>query len=290
MPWREYKTEAEWLAAKRQYLGCSELGAALGVDQFNGPLGVWGKKAMDIETREHQLIRYGRYMEPFTSDEYTRATGRPMRNPGDYVLKVHDDIPWLAATLDREQEGSDTHPALGDGEGVAELKALRRGKADSWPKSYELQLQGQMACTGASWGSLVAWVGGQQLVWKDFLRDEAQFEWILPRLEIFWWHVQNKVPPPDVSPKSLPAAKEIWAQSDGSTVDMDDEKSLDIVSRWEVAQDRKKHWTDRRASLELQVRAKLGDASFGNLGDGTYIKKREINSTPPRTQIVRWQP
>jgi len=57
-----------------------------------------------------------------------------------------------------------------------------------------------------------------------------------------------------------------------------------------VAQDRKKHWTDRRASLELQVRAKLGDASFGNLGDGTYIKKREINSTPPRTQIVRWQP
>lgn len=268
-----------WLSERRSFLGASEVAAVLGEDPYAGPLAVFARKVAGIEAEETSLMRRGRRLEPVIAAEYADVTGREVIEPPPYEVIRHQDLPWLGCTLDRRTRGSEQMPAPAEGDAPLELKLVGRAHADEWregraPLGHQLQLQIQIACTGAAWGSLCGLVGldsdGPEV--RDFPRHDRALAAVLPRLEAFWRCVERREPPPaDGLAGTSEAIRILWADEDGSTVDLDEEV-LGVVERWERAK-ATRNGSDREADLlGNELRRRMGSASFARLPDGSLLE------------------
>jgi putative phage-type endonuclease len=273
----ELNNRAEWLAARRRFITASDVAAVLGLSPFGSPLSVYAAKVAGVEMEETPWMRRGRRMEAVVADEYAEVTGRPVVNPGPYVLAVHPDLPWLAATLDRETGSSALLPAPAHGAGPLEIKAPRDAHGwedDKAPLHYELQLQTQIACTRATWGTLCALLGqdADGPVVRDRLPHARALAGVVPQLEEFWARVQRQDPPPvQELPREADAVRALWADANDLTVELDD-AALDLVERWERAKAARNEADKLARQLDTHLRALMKSATFGQLPDGSYIK------------------
>jgi putative phage-type endonuclease len=278
-----------WLRTRRELVTASDCAAIIGEDPRRGPLAVYVDKVGDVEPEETVPMRRGRRLEAAIADEYADQTGRPVGALGEYEITRHPEIPWLGATLDRTTDGSlaDPDPFGGtvaesrDGRviGRAPLQIkMAIGSAREWkdepPLGYVVQVQVEMACYSATWGALAALVGPGPLATVDLVRDDAFFATLVPQLERFRWHVQNRVPPEaDGKPGTSAAIRRLWAGEDGETVPLDEE-ALRLAAEWEAAGAQEAAAKDIAAGIENRLRARLGSASFGALPDGRFLSLR----------------
>jgi putative phage-type endonuclease len=266
----------QWLARRRDLVTASDIAAILGVDPRRGPLAVYAAKVSDVvEPEERRWMAFGRRVEGAIADWYADETGRPALDLGAHEIQVHPDIPWLGATLDRRTAGSEAHPAPADGQGPLEAKAVAGFKAREWvedpPLPYIVQVQVQMACTGAQWGSLAALVGGIALAWKDLVRDEAFLAAALPVLEAFRMRVLRRDPPEaDALPGTSEALRKLFPQDDGETVPLEAE-ALALADEWEAAKLLKTDAESKVDELGNKLRLRIGSATFGALPDGSLL-------------------
>jgi putative phage-type endonuclease len=259
---------AEWLERRLHSLGASEVPAVLGVDPRRGPTHVYASKLGLVRTEETSQMRMGRRMEPVIADEYAERTGRLVRNLGAFTIKRHPDLPFLTATLDREVIAPDQA-----GPGPLECKAVWAGKAADFdvepPVQHMVQLQTQMAVTGASWGSLAALIGGLEFWWADIPRNDAFIAAMLPQLEAFWRHVTSREPPPaDGTDGTRVALHALYPKDSGETIAMPPQ-ALEQADRLDKLREEIDAREDEKATLEAQVKAALGFATWGVLTDGS---------------------
>ena len=282
-------TEREqWLLRRRSMLTASDVAAVLGVDPRRGPLAVYLDK-IGLDTRSEdeaarRWLRFGRDVEGAIANWYADETGRPARDLGATEIQTHADLPWLGATLDRQTNGVESCPAPMvphmAGDGPLELKAAAGMKAREWrdepPLHYQIQLQAQMACTGAQWGSLCALIGGVAITWRDLLRDDAFLGVALPKLEAFWLRVQRRdQPEADALPGTSEAIRQAWPTDDGETVDLGPH-ALELVEEREAAQQAIEAAERRKALASNQLRALMGTATFSALVDGSFLSLRTV--------------
>lgn len=281
-----------WLAARRELLTASDCAAVLGVDPRRGPLAVYASKVGQIEQEQTAWMKWGRRVEGAIADWYAEETGRPVVDLGAHEIQRHPDVTWLGCTLDRVTAGSAAHPdpagnysshvnGLGPRTGPLDAKAVAGFKAAEWredpPLHYVVQVQVQMACTGAQWGGLVALIGGIALAWRDVQRDDAFLAAALPKLEEFWLRVQRRDPPEaDALPGTSEAIRRLWAHADGETIPLDDE-ALSIVTQWDAAKVVRDSAEETKEEAENRLRARLGFASYGRLPDGSVLTLKETN-------------
>lgn len=273
----------QWLEERRKHIGASDVAAILGVDPWRGPLAVYADKVGGVSQSDKRWMRYGRKLEGVIAEMYGEDTERPVLDLGAFEIQRHPDLPFLGATLDRLTRGSEAHPdPFGrhtDDAGPLECKAVAGFKAKEWredpPLHYQVQLQAQLACTGAPWGSLAALIGGVALAWRDLERNDKFIGAMLPRLEAFWLRVQRREPPPaDALPGTSDAVRALWATEDGETVPLD-HAALQLVTSWEAAKTRIGAAKDTADQLENELRARLGSASFASLPDGSLLTLRQ---------------
>jgi len=264
-----------WLAERQQLVTASDVAAILGEDPRRGPAAVWAEKVGEVEIDEAPWMRRGRRLEPAIAEEYSEVTGRPVHGRDPYLIVRHPELPWLAATLDRETEGCPTNPGLAAGRAPLELKAVGGGGVREWreepPLHFQIQVQIQMACTGRQWGSLTALLSGLTLTWHDLARNDRFLAAALPRLEEFRLRVQRREPPEaDGLPGTTAALKALYADEDGETVPLDID-AFQLTEAWELAGAECRHCDATRQDLENQLRLRLGEATFGALPDGSFL-------------------
>lgn len=275
----------KWLKRRRGLLTASDAAAVLGYDKFKGPLAVWANKVHGVDSEVSRPMRFGSFVEDFIDSEYEIESGYSLHDPGDFEISIHPDVPWLGATLDRECRTPD------NGTGAVELKAIspRTCTAQQWvecpPQGYILQNQVQMACAEMLWGTLVAFIGGADLVWYDHLRDDELLASMYPLLDEFWGYVQRKEPPPDTIPGINIVAKRTWTETDGGTVQM--EEYAELADKWEYHKEQKREHTKEEMSLQGQLRVKIENKSFGMLGDGTYLERKQFKDGRINLKRVR---
>lgn len=277
-------TEAEWLAVRREGIGASEWAAILGVDPRKGPLAVYAEK-LGYQQEDAMVLRRGRRLEPVIADEYATETGRPVVNPGAHSVARSSLLPYLTATLDRLTAGSTKTPGPVPDPALVplELKALlgphyrSEWEDDGSPVWYEIQLQAQMFVTGAEWGSLGGLVGlSEPIAVRDHRRNDAFISAALPRLEEFWLRVQRRQPPPaDGLPGTTEAVRKLWGRENGQTVALEP-GALALVEAWERASLGKARAIQERDRLDNDIRALLGNATFGALADGSFVTLRTV--------------
>lgn len=267
----------QWLARRRELITASDCAAILGVDPRRGPLEVYLEKTTDVDlVEETRWMRYGRKVEGAIADWYEFDTGRVTEDLGAHTIQQHPDLPWLGATLDRQTGGSQAHPAPGEGiRGPLEAKAVAGFKANDWhedpPLHFVIQLQIQIACTKAEWGTLAALIGGVSLVWKDQRRDDDFLAAAIPALEAFRGRVLRRDPPPsDGLEGTHTAVKRAWPFTQGETIALEPDVA-EMVDEWERLKAAKTEAEKAARAAEDDLRVRMGSASFGALTDGSFL-------------------
>jgi predicted phage-related endonuclease len=288
----EIITREEWLEKRRNHLGASEVAAILGEDDKRGPLHVYASKVHGYSIEDNKVLKYGREMEAPIATIYADETGRPVRDPGSTLYQYHPDIKWLAATLDRETEGTEENPSPSTGTGALEIKNIDIPglRPEEWNADNEeifpfvIQNQIQMACAGFEWGSVTGKFPYYNLCWFDQLKDEEFLEATYPVLEEFWDRVLRKDPPPaDSLPGTLDVCKRMWKNETGETVSLDADW-LAMADEWEQAKSEARKADKTAKSLEAKLRAEMKDNTFGLLVDGTILT---LKTTHKKGHVVK---
>ena len=162
----------EWLEARKSFVTASNIASACGLNPYKSEFAYWQEWHGHVDPPDLsgvEAVEWGRRLEREIASAYHERTARPLTELPPFSFLVSLDYPGLAATPDRWTRDP-------RGPGVVQIKNVGLRQADEWvddsPAHYRIQLQAEMAVTGATWGSLVALVGGQRLVFHDYERNE----------------------------------------------------------------------------------------------------------------------
>jgi putative phage-type endonuclease len=279
----ELATREDWLAARQEAIGASEVAAVLGVSPFMTPLELFSLKVGVLDPAdETELMRLGRRLEPVVATLYEEETGRQLWDPGPYTLLRNPAILRLVATLDREIVATpDARPP-----GVLEIKTTGYRYLDAWaeepPLHVQVQAQAQLAVTGHTWASVAALIGGQRFLWCDLKRNDAFIDVMVECIERFWGRVEQRDPPPPGA-VDLEVLRALYPQDTAPSVVLPRE-ALEWDRQWEQAKAELKEWQRRADEAEGKLKATMGAATYGLLPDGVgrYAWKTHLRHDPPR--------
>ena len=269
-------TRDEWLEARRNSIGASEVAAVLGESPWASPLSVWYDKVHGGQEADKDHLSFGLAMEDAIAGLYRRRTKRQVNALDPYTIEYHKDIPWLSATFDR-QVWKDSRP------GALELKHVSgfQTKKDEWsfapPDYYVYQLQTQIAVGDFAWGSLAGVFPGAQLEVYDTVPRPEFLEAAYPHLEKFWKHVLDKTPPaPDGKLPSLDILKRMYPNDSGETVALNEQKWVDLMNERLKLKAKMKQDNDRVKEINAMFKLEMKEATYAVLLDGTQITSRVI--------------
>lgn len=182
--------DAEWHERRAKGIGGSDAATILGVSPFKSPLRLWMEKRREVEpedldAREH--IYWGITLEHTICEEYTRRTGRQVREVG--TIYQHPQHPWMLCNVDRDvitrgprvileaKNVSSYHFAASDWgmEGTAQV-----------PPYYYAQCQHNCAVTGAVQCDMPVLIGGNLFRIYAVPRDEAFIGTLIAKEQAFW--------------------------------------------------------------------------------------------------------
>ena len=193
----------EWYEARKGKLTGSNIGAALGINNYKAPDDLIRQMVRDYHDAEPEFTgniatEYGTNYEALAAVEYLGATGLMAEECGFFVHPEHD---WLGASPD----------GLIEDDGVLEIKcpfSKRDDKKLSFlsvedQPHYHAQMQIEMACTGRNWCHFFQWNKyGYKLVTVDF--NQEWFDENLPVLEAFYKKYLSELDNPEhLEPKRV---------------------------------------------------------------------------------------
>lgn len=283
----------DWLWRRMTGFGSSDSAGLLNhgyVDQ--SPLTVIDSKINPPRDKnEIKRLRIGKLMEPALRAIFSDETGMPCFPIGDFTILQHREIPWLMATLD----GGTLDEVFGPG--PVELKNVSNWNKSEWesseaPLKFNIQVQHQLAVTGAKRGYLLGLIGGNEPIVKAIDRDERFIGAMIKALEKFWQYVERKeLPPVDESEATARMLAQFWPEDSGATVMLpheSDEWAADIAK----ASEDEKNAKERKTFAGNKIKACIGEASFGVTPAGRKFSwktqsKREYVVSASTTRVLR---
>jgi putative phage-type endonuclease len=280
-----------WLAAREGGIGGSEVGALIGVSEYETPFSVFNaKKTGGKDLSGVAAVKWGHRFEDAVAEEVAETIGLVSRFAGGLWARI--DNPVLRVTPDRFA----TKPRAWKALGVIECKTA--GDDDEWesgsitpggngtgraPLSYQAQIQWQMGILGLRKGWLGCYVSNQA---RDFYVVEIDFdpEWfreMVDEAERFWVkHILADEPPMhDLRhPKTEELLKKIHPVVVKPSVDLPEE-----ATEWLADYQRAKAAAEK-ANRDLDeiknfFRMWTGDAGAGYLGDQKVVSYPAVNTS-----------
>jgi putative phage-type endonuclease len=285
----DYKTREAWLAARSEFIGASEVAALFGLlpKAWGSMYTVWAEKiglAPPVEFTG-EWLEWGQLLEEPIARRYEMVTGRTLWNGGGpYCVAQHPRLPILRCTPDRFVIGAPDRQT--DHPGILQIKNAAWFKEEDWydgpPPYIQMQVQAEMACTGAEWASTAVLIGGNKFKHVDVERNQGVIDEIEEQVEHFWHtYVLTRTPPEiDGSEATSRMLRRLHPMDDGSTVYLTEE-DLAVVQSWEAAKAeitvsnraQKVHKALKDES-DNRLRAAIGSATFGALPDGRILSLR----------------
>lgn len=258
-----------WLTARRQGLGGSEVAAILGIHPYRSALEVYADKvgaplpANDVS----EPALWGQIFEGPILTEYARRSGREVVRSNELLRSRAR--PWQTVTPDGVQYSG--VPKGCSGPGTAEVKTTGFGDWNEQIPAYVLvQVQHELAVTGAEWGTLI-WLPfpERKLEWRD-LTPHAEFQaLLLERVDGFWRRVLERRPPDadgsDSAKRALFALEPDLVEECVELVDADP-----IADELEQISASIQALEARKSLISNRVLQTLGECKVGLLEDGRY--------------------
>lgn len=92
---------ADWLTARRQGIGASEIASVMGLSPWESPFSLWWRKREGWEVDANDEMRVGTHLEPAIADWFAETNLHENLVIEHAGLHAHDERPWQLATPDR---------------------------------------------------------------------------------------------------------------------------------------------------------------------------------------------
>ena len=165
-------TRDEWLLARKNSIGASEVAAVMGISKYQTPYDIYQDKiSPDLKSLpDSWRLFIGREAEEPIARYYVQQTGRQVKK--DNKIRLAEKYPFISANLDRviTPSGNETDEDK-VGPGILECKITDTIARKSWDAEYPLeyfcQVQHQLFVMGWNWAELAIGVG----VFRSFFRS-----------------------------------------------------------------------------------------------------------------------
>ena len=277
-----------WLEARRSLIGASEAAAILGEHPYLSGLDVYLEKAEGLEAEGGaEYLHWGLIFEEPILTEYGRRRGLPVRRFGELIRSRSK--PFMGSTIDGLQIDPDRARLLGspgdfehvdpDALGITEIKMTSFAwDPEDLPVYIQIQVQAQLFVAGLERATIV-WLPfpSRQLQWVDVAAHPSFQGLLVEACELFWRRVEAKdPPPPDGSPHAMRAVQRLYAQDDGSEIELSEEV-LTKVDRWQALAFEHREAKKAEQAIKAEILHALGNASLGRLPDGRAVSGKTIN-------------
>lgn len=273
-------SRAEWLEARRPYIGASDTPAIMGCDDFRSRLEVYADKLGRIDRPAGEAAIVGLELEPVLLWWFSRRLGRRLKR--NTSLHASNRYPWMACTPDAFDEHGVPY----------QVKVTSRAGwgVDQLPDYVWWQVQHEQVVLGADESHVVAltyapWGGGLLPRELHIPADAAAHRRVIEATQEFWELLIAETPPdPDGSTSSAAALAALHPSDDGSTIDLsgDAERITKRLRRLDRAHARIRA---EREKLRQKIKAALGDAREGRLPDGSRWVLSTSSREPPRRSL-----
>ena len=169
----------EWLKAREEGIGASEVAAILGISPWETPFSLYLKKTHQAPpTEENDAMRRGHYLEDAVVQWWMHETGEQViKASAADIIYVHPEFPYMRVTPDRIVKGRKK---------ILEVKSTAIQMGETIPDYYLAQVTYQMYVTGIHQAELIYIQGG--LTFGRFIvdYDEEFAEFIAAKVTEFW--------------------------------------------------------------------------------------------------------
>lgn len=257
-------TRKQWLKLRRQSVGASEAAALFNLHPFHSPFSLWAEKTGQVEPEDEKNDQqeFGLAIEPYLAKRYREKTGRTVERLPKYTVYHCGNA---SATPDRVFRDTEVAPP-----NPLELKSgIFFDPKEELPAHWQVQINQQMLCTGAARGSFAILGSFHRFFTYDVERNEAFLSLLIEKIDEFWEHVKKGTPPPvDGHAATTEALKRLHPKDSGETVALPAEAEYWTA---ELAAVKKhiKEFEARKSELENQLKAAIGDATYGRMADGS---------------------
>lgn len=248
---------AEWLAARKNYIGGSDIAAILGVHPYKSAMDVWADKLNQAPPFEGNLrTRLGHQLEAFVADEFVAATGLDVRESGSWL--TDPQVKYFGGRVDRI-----VPPA-----NVVEIKTVGAHASHRWedgpPDEVVCQLQWYLMLTGGNTGYAVALhLGEGRLQIHEMGADADLIAEMREVGERFWAeHILTGIPPaPDGSDATATLIRSLLPTSRDELVIEATPELTDVVRDLESVTQQARAAYKRKAELEQRIQLAMGEAA-----------------------------
>lgn len=263
-----------WLAMKSNTIGSSEVATVVGMNPYESPLKLWGRKTGKIPPIETTpAMEIGTHMEPIIGKLFGKKMRLVMERAN--IMACHPIHEWATAS-------PDFWAKLADGPKIVETKFTTPRNRHIWdygtPDYYMLQLNWQLGVCGINHGYVCGLIGGdaEELVHENLAFSEELFDYCLERAGAFIECVKRDIPPTAIAGESALLAK-IQGPRVDAVMSVPSDK-LHLVEYFEAVKqaradiDRKKRELDLEYDgAKVQLMELLGNKEYGALPDGRHV-------------------
>lgn len=276
----------EWLRWRRRGIGSSDAPAVTGLDPFRTPMAVWLEKTGQVEPDPEppsEAAYWGQVLEDAVAGEFARRTNLKVRRRR--AILQHPTYPWMLANLDRTVRDA-------DGPAVLECKTTSTYLASNWsgdqiPDRVMVQVQHQLAVTGYRRAYVAVLIGGQRYRHYVVERDDELIAHLIQIEADFWRLVETGTPPEwDGSDAAAELLKRLYPEAETGKVVSLPAEAEELLRQYDEARQAEAEAAARRQQAENQLKALLGDAEQGVLGERRVIWR---NVTQRRLDTKRLQ-
>jgi len=268
----------DWLLARRQGIGGSDVAAILGLSKWSTNIDIYNEKVSTETPIDDPTprMRWGNILEHPIGVEYANQTGFKVIR--ENRLLRHKKYKFLQANIDRR--------ILGQKKGL-EIKTANQYAADDWgepgtdqiPQYYIPQVMHYMIVTGwCSWDVAVL-IGGQDFRIYTVDYNAALADVFIQHCRLFWQCVLDQTAP---EPNTLAAVNSLYKQDNDQTV-IADETALDLMQRLKHQRGERDDYKKLSEQTEKDLKIIIGENKYLVDDDGNRLATWSTTKNNSRT-------
>lgn len=273
----------EWLAARRNGIGGSDIAAVAGLSPWRTPLTVWLEKTgqSDGDTINPVRAMIGHALEPEAAKRYEEERGRKVQvcnlqlsadKPNDFRIGSVDRLCYCA---DGSRPRGGKHLSVIRTDRALEIKSSSGPEWEEVPDYYRAQTQhymGLMPSIVAFDVPVVFTTIGLFRIY-EVVRNEDEIEALKELGNDFWLrYVIPRVPPPPVNEDDC---KRLWASANPGKKVVASKEIEEVCERLNAVSAGIEKLTAEASELKAQIKGAMGDA--------------ELLETPDKRKLATWK-
>lgn len=263
------KSHDEWLKAREEGIGASEVAAVVGLSPWDSPFSLWLKKTHQVPpTEENQAMRLGHLLEPVVATLWEEETGgKVVKASAADIIYQDAEKPWRRVTPDRIAYRISAWSGRKE-KILLEIKTTATGfDAETIPDNYLAQCQYQMLVTGIHKCELAWLTSGRYFDNAPIEYDPEFAEWLGAEVDKFY----NECVLGGREPDLISVADFVFKGSEPETKVEADEEALKDIEELRHVNDEISGLEGRQEALKERIQLFMGMNEGLVSPDGTLL-------------------